>query len=333
MSTLSLGRRIRILDLHPETDTLKEEALEGLTDVPKHLPCKLLYDEVGSRLFDSICDLEEYYLTRTEMSIMEEYADEMVDRLGRRVLLVEYGSGSSVKTRILLDRLIDPVGYVPIDISRNHLVEAAKAISTAYPEIEVLPVCADYTQQIRLPQPATRASRVVVYFPGSTIGNFDLDDARSFLRRIAATCSQGGGLLIGVDLRKDPHVLEAAYNDDSGITAEFNKNMLRRINREIGSEFDLDRFDHDAVYNARQGRIEMYLVSRSDQRVRVDGRSIELRRGERICTEHSYKYTLEGFADLAQSAGFDVRDVWTDPRSYFSVQYLVVEKTPTSSPR
>jgi len=325
MSTLSLSRRIRILDLHPEKDTLKEEVLEGLGDSPKHLPCKLLYDERGSHLFNRICDLDEYYLTRTEMSIMEEYADEMVDRLGKRILLVEYGSGSSVKTRILLDRLSEPVGYVPIDISRNHLVEAANSIATAYPEVEVLPVCADYTQQIRLPQPAARASRVVVYFPGSTIGNFYPSDARSFLRRIAATCSTGGGLLIGVDLRKGPQVLEAAYNDESGVTADFNKNILRRINREIGSEFDLDRFDHDAVYNARHGRIEMYLVSRLDQRVRVDGRSIELRRGERICTEHSYKYTLDGFAELAASAGFAVREVWTDPLSYFSVQYLQAE--------
>ncbi|MEX1055940.1 MAG: L-histidine N(alpha)-methyltransferase [Rhodothermales bacterium] len=321
--SLSRGRRMRILDLHPEKDILKEEVLEGLCAAPKHLPCKLLYDERGSKLFDRICELEEYYLTRTEMSIMEAYADEMVDRLGTGVLLVEYGSGSSVKTRSLLDRLSVPVGYVPIDISKQHLVDAAKSIAVAYPEIEVIPVCADYTQQIRLPQPSVKASRVVVFFPGSTIGNFDPDEARSFLRRIAATCSRGGGLLIGVDLQKPTSVIESAYNDEAGVTADFNKNILRRINREIGSDFELDRFDHDAVYNSERGRIEMYLVSRIDQTVRVDGLSVELGRGERICTEHSYKYTHEGFAGLAASAGFDVREVWTDPRSYFSVQYLV----------
>jgi dimethylhistidine N-methyltransferase len=325
MTTLSVSRGIRLLDLLPQTDTLKEEVLKGLVANPKVLPCKFFYDARGSQLFDEICDVEEYYLTRTEMSIMEENADEMADRVGKHILLVEYGSGSSVKTRILLDRLAEPVGYVPIDISRQHLLEAATSIATAYPEIEVLPVCADYTQQIRLPRPTARASRVVVYFPGSTIGNFDPGQARAFLRRIAGTCSTGGGLLIGVDLQKAPSVLEAAYNDEAGVTADFNKNILRRINREVGSEFDLDLFDHDAVYNSESGRIEMYLVSRVDQKIRIDGRSIDFRRGERICTEHSYKYTLDGFAELAASAGLAVREVWTDPRSYFSVQYLAAD--------
>lgn len=313
-----------LVDLGPSLRAFKKDALAGLLTEPRSLPCKYFYDARGSALFDRICDLEEYYLTRTELTIMLSHADDMVNRIGENALLVEYGSGSSMKTRILLDRLTSLAAYVPIDISRKHLLRSVSSLSEAYPSLEILPVCADYTATVRLPRPSKKPGRTIVYFPGSTIGNFEPDEAETFLRTVASVCGPGGGMLIGVDLQKSRSVLEAAYNDSDGVTAEFNKNILARMNREVSSSFDLDSFEHGAVYNPHEGRIEMYLVSRVDQVVRVDGHSISLRSGERIRTEYSYKYTLDGFAGLAAAAGFEVNDVWTDDRKYFSVQYLVV---------
>ena len=319
----SLAPSVELTDHGPELDSFKEEMLAGLFRSPKQLPCKYFYDAHGSLLFDQICELEEYYPTRTELAIMQNHVGEMVECLGPRCVLVEYGSGSSLKTRTLLDRMIDPVAYVPIDISREHLLDSAANLSASYPEIEVLPVCADYTDTFSLPSTARPYDRVVVYFPGSTIGNFQPQEAQRFLEQMAAVGGEGGALLIGVDLQKERGVLEAAYNDSKGVTAAFNKNLLRRMNRELGATFDLAAFEHEAVYNDEDGRIEMYLVSRVDQRVKVDGEVVTFHRGEKIGTEYSYKYTLDGFARLARAAGFSVEKVWTDSEAYFSIQYGV----------
>ena len=321
----SLASRVELTDLGPELDSFKVEMLAGLSRRPKQLPCKYFYDARGSDLFDRICELEEYYPTRTELAIMQRHIGEMVECLGPRCLLVEYGSGSSLKTRELLDQMIDPVAYVPIDISREHLTASAESLSAAFPELEVLPVCADYTGSFALPSTKQPYDRVAVYFPGSTIGNFQPLEAHRFLERMAEVSGRGGALLIGVDLQKDSSILEAAYNDSEGITADFNKNLLRRMNRELGATFDLAAFDHEAVYNGDAGRIEMYLISRRAQRVRIADQVVEFERGERICTEYSYKYTLDGFDRLARTAGFTVERVWTDPNRYFSVQYCVAD--------
>ncbi|NBC18968.1 MAG: L-histidine N(alpha)-methyltransferase [Bacteroidetes bacterium] len=312
-----------LIDYHPETTSIRDEVLDGLQQTPKQLPSKLFYDARGSRLFDRICELPEYYPTRTEMGIMQRHVDAMAARIGARAMLVEFGSGSSRKTRILLDRLDDLVGYVPIDISKEHLLQSAEDLAEAYPALTIVPVCADYTTTFELPD--LGAERTTVYFPGSTIGNFEPDAARDFLRRIAAIEGAGGGLLIGVDLQKDVATLEAAYNDAQGVTAAFNKNVLARINRELDGTFDLDRFRHRAFYDADEGRIEMHLVSLADQRVVVDGVDIQFDAGETICTEYSYKYSLDGFAELAGAAGFAVAEVWTDADDLFSVQYLVAQ--------
>ncbi|NBB72251.1 MAG: L-histidine N(alpha)-methyltransferase [Bacteroidetes bacterium] len=310
-----------LLDFHPETESFRDEVLTGLRDDPKHLPSKFFYDERGSKLFDAICELDEYYLTRTELAIMKMHLGAMVDALGPRVRLVEYGSGSSLKTRLLLDHLPRLAGYVPIDISREHLLHAAEEIAAQYPDVPILPVCADYTSDYRLPDPDGDVERTVVYYPGSTVGNFTPDTARTFLTHMAKQVGPRGGLLIGVDLQKDEAVLRAAYNDAQGVTAAFNKNLLRRINRQLEADFDLDRFRHEAVYNAAEGRVEMYLVSESAQRVAVEGVGVSFEAGERILTEYSYKYTVDGFADLADRAGWSVETVWTDDQELFSVQY------------
>ncbi len=299
-----------------------DEVLSGLRQTPKTLPCKFFYDERGSRLFDQICELPEYYPTRTEMGIMQAHVDEMTARFGPDCRLVEYGSGSSLKTRILLDHAPHLAAYVPVDISREHLRRSAQALRAAYPALEVLDVCADYTQEFSLPSCRRAAASTGVYFPGSTIGNFPPSEAAPFLTRMAALCGKNGGLLIGVDLKKDTQTLEAAYNDAQGVTAAFNLNLLTRINRELDGNFALDQWEHRAIYNPVEGRIEMHLVSRRDQPVRIGNAAICFDRGETIHTESSYKYNLDGFATLAQSAGWRVENVWTDPERLFSVQYL-----------
>ena len=314
-----------VRDLAPAADNVRAEVLNGLRKRRKELPCKLLYDARGSELFDEICRLPEYYPTRTEIGILRRHGHAIADALGPRCLLVEYGSGSGVKTRILLDRLDRPAGYVPIDISRSALVASAEALVQRYPDLDMMPVCADYTSEIALPAKASgrRAARAAVFFPGSTIGNFHPADAHRFLRRLRRAFGPGSGLLIGVDLRKDPRVLHAAYNDSAGVTAAFNLNLLTRINRELAADFDPSRFAHYAFYNARVGRIEMHLVSLREQAVTVAGERCTFACGESIFTESSYKYSLSGFATLADAAGYDVGSVWKDPSSLFSVQHLV----------
>jgi len=309
-------------DYHPRTADMREEIVSGLRATQKTVPCKYFYDVRGSQLFDAICELPEYYLTRTELGIMEARATDMAATLGPNVLLLEPGSGSSLKTRLLLDHLSRPTAYVPVDISRVHLVNAAERLNRLYPELEVLPICADFNQIFKIPAPHRRVSRTLIYFPGSTIGNFEPSAAIHLLKRLRRLAGVQGGLLIGVDLRKDKAVLEDAYNDSAGVTAAFNLNLLHRLNRELGSDFDVSRFRHRATYNADEGRIEMHLVSLDNQSVRIDGECFRLRENEHIVTEYSYKHTLPGFAVLAAKAGLAVKQVWTDDRRWFSVQYL-----------
>jgi dimethylhistidine N-methyltransferase len=311
---------IELLDLHPATDRSLAQVLEGLSQPHKSLPTAFLYDERGSRLFEAICNLPEYYPTRTELRIMRARIAEIAQAIGPEAMIVEWGSGSSLKTQLLLEHLSDPVAYVPVDISRGHLLASAGALAARFPRLQVLPVCADFTQPFGVPTPERAARRRVLYFPGSTIGNFEPAVAVELMRQMADQVGPGGGLLIGVDLRKDPEILEAAYDDAQGVTAQFNLNLLRRANRELGADFDLAGFRHEAVWDDALGRIEMRLVSLRAQTVRLGGRRFTFAEGERIHTEDSHKYTLEGFAELAARAGFRRDRVWTDPQRLFSIQ-------------
>ncbi|MDG3002616.1 L-histidine N(alpha)-methyltransferase [Paludisphaera mucosa] len=304
--------------------TFLEDVLTGLRGRPKQIPSKYFYDERGSILFDRICQLEEYYLTRTELDLMERFAPEMGEALGAGAMLVEFGSGSSVKTRYLLDCLKDPAAYVPVDISGEHLFKTSLELASDYPEIEILPVCADFTRPFALPRPSRAPARVSVYFPGSTIGNFVPDQAAAILRRIVDLCGAGGGLIIGIDLKKAVGDVEAAYNDRLGVTAQFNLNLLERINRELGADFDLSNFSHRAFYNPDEGRIEMHLVSRKSQSVRVGGESISFSPSDTICTEYSHKYTVDEFSTVAAAAGLTLEREWTDPGRQFAVLHFKI---------
>ena len=297
MITEDSGRLV-LTDLHPAVADLESEFLSGLMQSPKTLPCKFFYDQQGSMLFEQICELDEYYVTRTELSILRSHIAEICGWCGPEAMIVELGSGSSLKTRLLLDHLEDPAAYAPIDISRTQLLEAAGELHREYACLELLPVCADYSQPLTLPEPSRSAARTVIYFPGSTIGNFTPGQAEDFLRRIASWCQPGDGLLIGIDLQKEPEVLRRAYNDSKGITARFNMNLLRRANDELGARFDLSSFKHEALYDSHEGRIEMRLVSLRDQRVQMAGEHIDFARGEPITTEYSYKYRLDDLQKL-----------------------------------
>ena len=320
-----MTRRLRqpaptpLRDLTPGEDRFRADVLDGLARAPKALPPKYFYDAEGSRLFDAICMLPEYYLTRTEYALMQAHAADMAHRLGPRVMLVEPGSGSSVKSRLLLDHLEDPVAYVPVDIARDHLARVAPGVDAAYPDLAVLPVAADFTEHYTLPEPARPARRKVIYFPGSTLGNFDPPAARALLRGFRALAGKGGALLIGVDLCRDPAVLQPAYDDPRGVTAAFNRNLLARINRELGADFEPLAFDHRAAWNEAAGRVEIDLVSRRDQIVRVAGRRFAFRRGERLHTENSYKYEVAAFERDVAAAGFAPLCRWTDPLGRFGV--------------
>jgi L-histidine Nalpha-methyltransferase len=311
----------------PAADQLTLEVLEGLRKSPKQLSPVWFYDEEGSTLFDSICELPEYYLTRTEMQIMTRHAGEMAQRIGPRAALIEFGSGSSDKTRILLDKLDSPACYVPIDISRDYLFETAGLLARDYPTLRITPVCADFTQPFDLPVHIAAAHRRVVYFPGSTLGNFETEAAQHVLTTMRTIIGRKGAILIGIDLRKDPSELQRAYNDAAGVTAEFNLNALRHMNRELGADFDVDAFEHSALWIENLGRIEMHLVSKRDQEVHLGDETIVIQRGERLRTECSHKYTLEGFAELAAGADLTVTDVWTDAERKFSVQMLEAKRS------
>ena len=304
------------------TDELKE-IVTGLSQPQKSIASKFFYDERGSELFDRICELPEYYLTRTELGIMGDNVGEMAERIGPQASLIEFGSGSNLKIRILLQNLDQLAAYVPVDISRDYLVKAADEIARDYPDIEVLPVAADFMHPFDLPDPKVMPLRNVVYFPGSTIGNFSHAAALQLLRVMHQEAGENGALLIGIDLRKDRDIIEPAYNDSAGVTAEFNLNVLRRINREFGADFDLEGYRHRAIYSAEFGRIEMYLVSRHDQTVTIDGRKFAIVEGEPILTEHSHKYTIEGFSAMAARVGFRLDRCWSDDADRFAVLYFL----------
>ncbi|MFN2508912.1 MAG: L-histidine N(alpha)-methyltransferase [Chthoniobacterales bacterium] len=315
---------VAVLDLEPERADFLAEVLAGLSRSPRMLPCKFFYDARGADLFLKICELPEYYITRTETEILRQHGAEMAASIGSHAEIVGFGTGAGVKTRMLLQRLENPIAYVPVDISKERLSESADALSRAMPELEILPVCADYLQEFELPTPSRKPDHIAVLFPGSTIGNLEPAVARDFLRRVRRLCGRSGGLIIGVDLEKARNVIEPAYNDRAGVTAEFNLNLLARANRELGADFNLPCWFHRAVYNEREGRVEMYLISKVDQTVRVGGREFRFATGERIITEFSYKHSVPGFTALAVSAGFRRSRVWSDPRQFFAVFHFVV---------
>ncbi len=319
----SADERVRLIDLHPKLGDLRAEAITGLRRSEKALPCKYFYDDVGARLFEVITELPEYYPTRTELGILSRSVKEMAATIGSHATLVEFGSGVGLKTRKLLDALVDPAGCVLIDISRGALEASAHQLAERYQEMEVLAVCADYTQPLRLPRPHRPSARTVAFFPGSTIGNFTRDEAVRFLSRVAELVGRGGGLLVGIDRKKDPAIIEAAYNDALGVTAAFNLNILRRLN-DAGADFDLGGFRHHAPYVASEGRIEMRLISERAQSVRFGDATIDFDAGEHIVTEHSHKYDLDDFATMAEEAGFRFSKHWSDEREWFSVCFLEV---------
>ena len=316
---------VALLDLEPARSDFLEQAIAGLSNSPRTLPSKFFYDERGSDLFQEICELPEYYVTRTETDILRQYGAEMADSVGENAELVGFGTGAGVKTRMLLDHLQNLIAYLPVDISKQRLTESAEALSRAIPMLEILPVCADYLQPFELPTPSRKPAHIAVYFPGSTIGNMHPEVAKHFLERVCRLCGKSGGLIIGVDLQKSKEVLEAAYNDNAGVTAAFNLNLLVRANRELGADFDLARWRHRAIYNQGAARIEMHLLSDGAQSVHLGESEFHFAPGEKIITEFSYKHTIEGFSTLAASAGFQFARVWTDPQKLFAVFHFTTK--------
>ncbi len=305
----------------PRRPDVASEALDGLTARPKTLPSKLFYDEEGCRLFGLITALPEYYPTRTEMALLRRVGAEIGRAVPGGVVIVEYGAGDEAKAMVLLDALDSPRAYVPIDIAGDALAAAADRLQARRPELGVIPLALDFLAPFALPR-ELRGYPHLGFFPGSTIGNLEPRAARAFLRQALASLGRGAQFLIGVDLRKDERVLIPAYDDSAGVTAAFNRNMLVRLNREAEADFDLGRFEHAAIWNDEESRIEMHLVSRGAQVAHVAGHRIAFAAGESIHTENSYKHTVEGFRALAQSAGWHPAHVWTDPDEYFSLHLL-----------
>lgn len=319
MSTATVQFHNQLAEDH--APTMAQEVLSGLTFQPKYCSPKFLYDHKGSELFEKICELPEYYPTRTEEAILARAVPEIANLAGPGATLVEFGSGASRKVRLLLECLsVDR--YLGIDISRDFLINSTRRLAADYPWLEVHAACADFTQPVDLPE-SIEPSRLVGFFPGSSIGNFTPQEAERFLRGLHRLLPPGSGLLIGVDLVKDQTILEAAYNDRAGVTAEFNLNLLDRLRRELGLEIDRKRFRHHAFFNPRQSRIEMHLVSRVAQVLKLNHETIRFREGESIHTENSYKYSVPGFQQLAARAGYTGRRVWVDDKGLFSVHYLV----------
>ena len=307
-------------DQLPEVENMQEEVLAGLMARPKRISPKFFYDEKGSQLFDKITQLPEYYPTRTEMMILEQNCQAISDVIGREHVLVEYGSGSSDKIRILLNAL-QPSSYVALDISKDHLISSVQSLMKDYSWLTAHAACVDYSKPVELEFIPLDKKRVA-FFPGSSIGNFEPRDAKVFLTHVRETVGAQGGLLIGVDLKKEIEVLNAAYNDQSGVTAAFNQNVLVHLNEVLDAGFQVDQFQHEALYNEQLGRIEMYLRSEVAQQAKVADRVIDFGQHERIHTESSYKYHIEEFATLAYTAGFTQHQVWTDTQNYFAVFYL-----------
>jgi dimethylhistidine N-methyltransferase len=321
------AERVALLDLKPPVADMKAEVLAGLSARQKRISPKYFYDERGSALFEQITELDEYYPTRTEIGILAANRGAIARTVGEDVMLIEYGSGSSAKIRILLESL-RPQAYVPVDISRDHLVDAAQQIDDDYGWLAVYPTCADYTRAFELPEQAN-GQRRLAFFPGSSVGNFEPADAVEFLGEVRSVVGESGQLLIGVDRKKDPAVLERAYDDAQGVTAAFNANVLAHINDTLGADFDLEAFAHEARYDAHLGRVEMHLVSRTNQVVDIDGNRVSFSAGEGIHTENSYKYHADEFDDMARSAGFQPRAHWADENHWFSVMLYEASETPS----
>jgi dimethylhistidine N-methyltransferase len=314
-----------------ETEEFAAAVIAGLSRRPRSIPCKFLYDERGARLFTMICRAPEYYPTRTEFAILRRHGDDMASRLPAGAVLVEFGSGTSRKADHLLAKMAKPSAYVPLDVSAPCLAAASTRLSGRFPDLRIQPVVADFSRPFQLPAGLPKEPRVG-FFPGSTIGNFDPPEAAGLLGRFGGVLGRGCRLIVGVDLRKTPRVLHAAYNDNAGVTAAFNLNLLVRANREIGANFDLKGFAHRAIYNRPLGRVEMHLVSLHRQSVRIAGHRFEFACGETIHTENSYKYSRTGFRRLARAVGFAVEASWTDERQLFSVHLLAADgggRTPT----
>lgn len=309
-------------DFAPPRENFRQAVLDGLARPDKAIPSKFIYDAEGSRLFDVIPTLDEYYLTRTEIALLRSHAGDIAGLCGPGCCLVEYGSGSGDKARILLDALEAPRAYVPIDISCDYLRAAAGELARDYPHIPVHAVCADFTKPFDLPGIADRRrGRRVGFFPGATIGNFTLEEAAAFLA-LAREMLAGGGLLIGIDLKKDVAVLEAAYNDSRGVSAAFNLNLLARMVRELGAELDVSAYCHHAVYDSQRGRMEIGIRSLADQTVTVAGREFRLREGEVVHTQYAYKFTVAEFGQLAAGAGFSTERTWTDDGGLYALCFL-----------
>ena len=303
-----------------KTSRILEEVLQGLQKPQKTLPSKYFYDKRGSELFEQICELEEYYPTRTKLSIMRENVEEITKKLGPNIQLIELGSGSSLKTRLLLNHLKNLHSYVPVDISDDFLANVAEDVQAEYPSLHIIPVAADYTQPFELPGTGPDTRRIA-YYPGSTIGNFTKEKAAEFIALIAGLVGENGGLLIGFDLLKDKETLISAYDDSKGVTAEFNKNILWRINRELDATFDPDLFEHKAIFNKEKSRIEMHLVSQKNQMINIMGSAITFSKGETIHTENSHKYSLESFREITAPHFHPVK-TWMDKKQQFAVQFL-----------
>jgi L-histidine Nalpha-methyltransferase len=312
---------VRLLDLSPARGDVVRDALRGLLATPKTLPSKLLYDAAGSALFERITELDAYYPTRTELAILETSLPTIAAHVGARAWVIELGSGSGLKTRRLLSALREPSALTLVEISRSALVDSARALKAAFPRLEVTGVIGDYTDRLALPPTERRHERKVAFFPGSTLGNFSRREADEFLARVASLVGGGGGLLLGLDRVKDPRVLERAYDDPEGVTARFNLNLLARLNVH-GADFDLGAFRHQARYVHEERRIEMHLVSTRRQAARLGDHRIHFDEGESICTEHCHKYDDADIERMARAAGLRVAEVFSDPRSYFSVVWL-----------
>jgi dimethylhistidine N-methyltransferase len=308
-------------DYRPDDNEMLSEALEGLLATPKTLPCKYFYDEKGSDLFQQICQLPEYYPTRTETLLLQSIAGEIAELIGPACQMIEYGSGSSEKMQIILRALIEPESFTAVDISKEHLLSVTKALSKEFPQLKVHAVSADFIRPFSVPKMIGDGLRVG-FFPGSTIGNFTYDDAISFLQGTKKVVGPNGAMLIGLDLKKDERILHAAYNDAQGVTAAFNMNLLVRLNSELGATFNLNEFCHEAFYNAEIGRVEMHLKSLSDQTVRLGPEVISFKKSETIHTENSYKYGLGEFKELAECAGYKTLKSWRDPDNFFGIFFL-----------
>lgn len=312
--------RYQFFNQHPEIADFQEEIIKGLSAPEPYILPKYFYDENGSRLFEEICNTEEYYPTRTEVSIIRDNIDSIAETLGKDCLLIEPGSGDSYKVRLLLDAL-RPIAYLPIDISRHYLQDEAQKLATEFTWLNVHAVCADFTGRLELPYHVDSTNKIA-FFPGSTIGNFLPEQAVTVLQEIRSMVGKGGGLLIGVDLQKDPDILNTAYNDKDGFTEQFNKNLLVRINRELGADFNVAQYKHHAFFNEEKHRIEMHLVSLQQQNATIDGHVFQFAKGQSILTEYSHKYTIESFQQLAAKAGFKCVKTWLDDNQLFSVFFL-----------